>query len=95
MINLNADDDETSCLNVTLSPNPATTWTTINYSLPANVTKASLTITNSLGMNMYNTDLEGAAGNKVIDLRGFAAGVYIYTIQYEQSIETGKMVITR
>lgn len=95
MMNLNADDDETSCLNVTLSPNPATTWTTINYSLPANVTKASLTITNSLGMNMYNTDLEGAAGNKVIDLRGFATGVYIYTIQYEQSIETGKMVITR
>lgn len=80
---------------VTLSPNPATTWTTVNYTLPGNTTKAVLTLTNMLGVNVLTKELEDVQGNKVIDLRGLATGVYVYTIQYEQFTETGKLVITK
>lgn len=80
---------------VTQSPNPATTWTTVNYTLPGNTTKAVLTLTNMLGVNVLTKELEDVQGNKVIDLRGLATGVYVYTIQYEQFTETGKLVITK
>jgi hypothetical protein len=40
-------------------------------------------------------ELEGTQGNKVLDLRNFAAGVYVYTILYEQYTEIGKLAITK
>lgn len=84
-----------TAFDVTLSPNPATTWTTVNYTLPDNTTKAVLTLTNMLGVNVLTKELDGSQGNKVIDLSGFATGVYVYTIRYEQFTETGKLVITK
>ena len=84
-----------TAFDVTLSPNPATTWTTVNYNLPGNTTKAVLTLTNMLGVNVLTKELDGTQGNKVIDLRGLATGVYVYTIRYEQFTETGKLVITK
>lgn len=84
-----------TAFDVTLSPNPATTWTTVNYTLPGNTTKAVLTLTNMLGVNVLTKELDGSQGNKVIDLSGFATGVYVYTIRYEQFTETGKLVITK
>lgn len=80
---------------VTLSPNPATTWTTINYTLPDNMTKAVLTLTNALGVNVLTKELEGTQGNKTLDLHNLAPGVYIYTVQCGQLVENGKLVITR
>lgn len=82
-------------LNVSVAPNPATTWTTINYILPKHGTKALLTLTNALGVNVLSMELEGAQGSKVLDLRDLAAGVYVYTIRYEQYTEIGKLVITK
>lgn len=88
-------ESKTSSLNVSVGPNPATTWTTINYTLPEEGKKAMLTLTNSIGVNVLSMELEGAQGNKVLDLRNFAAGVYVYTIRYEQYTEIGKLVITK
>ncbi len=78
-----------------VGPNPATTWTTVEYTLPSETSTAILTLTNTLGINVLSTDLNGKQGNKVLDLRGLASGIYIYTIRYEQHIETGKLIITK
>ncbi len=88
-------ESKTSSMNVSVGPNPATTWTTVNYTLPEEGKKALLTLTNSIGVNVLSMELEGVQGNKVLDLRGFAAGVYVYTIRYEQYTEMGKLVITK
>ena len=90
----NSFEGNASSLNVSVSPNPATTWTTVNYSLPDNGSKALLTLTNSLGVNVFSMELDGVQGNKVIDLRNLSAGVYIYTIRFEHYTETGKLIIT-
>ena len=93
MTHSNITEKEEKVLNVSVAPNPATTWTTVNYSLPKQGTKALLTLTNVLGVNVLSVELEGAQGSKVLDLRGLAAGVYVYTIRYEQFTEIGKLVI--
>ena len=80
---------------VNVSPNPATTWTTVEYTLPSIETKALLTLTNTLGVNTLSSELAGIQGSKVLDLRPLAAGVYVYTIQCGQYLETGKLVITK
>ena len=82
-------------LKVSVAPNPAMTWTTVNYTLPEKGKKALLTLTNTLGVNVLSVELEGTQGNKVLDLRSLAAGVYVYTIRYEQFTEMGKLVITK
>lgn len=88
-------ESEENGLNVGVAPNPAMTWTMVNYSLPKQGTRASLTLTDMLGVKVLSMELEGTQGNKAIDLRNLAAGVYVYTVRYEQFIETGKLVITR
>lgn len=80
---------------VSVAPNPATTWTTIDYTLPAKAPKAILTLTNAVGVNVLSKELEGVQNSKVLDLRGLAAGVYIYTIRCGQCVEKGKLVITK
>ena len=80
---------------VSVAPNPATTWTTINYTLPDEGKKAFLTLTNPIGVNVLSIELEGAQGNKILDLRNLAAGVYVYTVRCEQFTGKGKLVITQ
>ena len=95
MTHSNITEKEEKVLNVSVAPNPATTWTTVNYALPKQGTKALFTLTNALGINVLSVELEGAQGSKVLDLRGLAAGVYVYTIRYEQFTEIGKLVIEK
>jgi hypothetical protein len=95
MTHSSLNESREKVLDVSVAPNPATTWTTVNYILPKHGTKALLTLTNALGVNVLSVELEGTQGNKVLDLRNLAAGVYVYTIRYEQFTEIGKLVITR
>lgn len=78
-----------------ISPNPATTWTTVDYTLPANMSKATLAITNTLGVTVMSIELNGKQGQKVLDLRGLADGVYLYTIRCGEYVNTGKLVVTK
>lgn len=78
-----------------ISPNPATTWTTVDYTLPANMSKATLAITNTLGVTVMSTELNGKQGQKVLDLRGLADGIYLYTIRCGEYVNTGKLVVTK
>lgn len=78
-----------------VSPSPATTWTTVDYTLPAGATKAVMTLTTTMGVKVMEVELNGNQGSKVLDLRSLAAGVYVYSIRCGEHVQTGKLVITK
>lgn len=78
-----------------VSPSPATTWTTVDFTLPAGATKASMTLTSTMGVKAMEVELNGNQGSKVLDLRSLAAGVYVYSIRCGEHMQTGKLVITK
>ena len=80
-------------LQMKVHPNPATTWVAIDYTLPTDNTKAVIGITNALGVEVMQVPLNGNAGQKVVDLRGLADGVYTYTILCGEFSQTGKLVV--
>jgi len=75
-------------------PNPAGTNTLINYYLPANTTRAAISISDSKGrrVKIYNaTEGEGQVNIRRGDL---AAGTYTYTLIADGNvIETRKMIL--
>ena len=82
-------------LSISVKPNPATTWTAVDYSLPAKLSKATITVSNVLGVIVMSTELNGNQGQKVLDLHGLADGVYLYTIKCGEYVQTGKLVIAK
>lgn len=79
---------------VKVSPNPATTWTVIDYILPQGFDKLSFTLTNMHGVQVLNTFFYGNQGQKTIDLQTVSPGIYFYTISYGEYAINGKIVIT-
>ena len=65
---------------VSVSPNPATTWAVVDYTMPSKMSKASVVITNTLGVTMMSTELNGDQGQKVLDLRDLSDGVYFVRV---------------
>ena len=90
-----ASVNEAMGFTVSVSPNPAATWATVDYALPAKTSKATVTIANTLGVSVLSTELDGSQGQKVLDLRGLADGVYVYTVRCGELIHTGKLVVTK
>ena len=82
-------------LSVSANPNPATTWTAIDYALPDGAVKATLTLTNTLGVTVQTVELNGKQGQRVLDLRDLANGVYIYSVRCGSLLQTGKLVIAK
>ncbi|WP_373728269.1 T9SS type A sorting domain-containing protein [Bacteroides heparinolyticus] len=82
-------------MSVTVQPNPATTWATVDYTLPTKLSKATISVTNALGITVMTDELNGNQGQKVIDLRPLANGVYVYTVRCGECVRTGKLVITK
>lgn len=80
---------------VGISPNPATTWTAVEYTLPVNMAKATITVSNALGVTVMTTELNGNQGQKVLDLRGLADGVYVYTVSCGEYMHSGKLIVTK
>ena len=80
---------------VSVTPNPATTWTIVDFALPNKVTKAMCTLTNTIGVKMLDVELNGNKGQKVLDLRNLSDGIYIYSVNCEGFSQTGKLVIAK
>ncbi len=74
------------------APNPATAWTEIDYTLPLDEEKASLVITNSLGVNVMTVELDGNKGRKTLYLEQLPAGVYTYFVKCGEYTITGKLM---
>ncbi len=77
------------------SPNPATTWVAVDYTLPGGASKAVLAVTNALGVTVMSTELDGSTGQKVLDLRPLANGVYTCTVLCGKYQMTGKLVVAK
>lgn len=80
---------------VNVSPNPATTWMAVDFTLPNKVTKALFTLTNTIGVEVLNVELNGSQGQKVLDLRHLPNGVYVYFVRCVGLKHTGKLVIAK
>lgn len=80
---------------VSLKPNPAATWIAIDYTLPMDYGKATVEIANTLGVKVLQKRLNGHEGQSVVDLRGFANGVYTLTVMCGEYVLTEKLVISR
>lgn len=80
---------------ITLTPNPAATWVEIDYMLPDPNKRAKLSFSNIIGVKVFECEFEGEQGKKVIDLRGWTDGLYIYTLQFEDYVQTGKLLISK
>jgi len=78
-----------------VSPNPASTWTTVAYTLPSETSSATMSLMNTLGIEVQRLALEGLQGQKAIDLRNLPNGIYIYMIRCGEYIETGKLLISK
>ncbi len=97
----NAASPDPSLLNkalgfsASISPNPANTWAAIDYTLPVGASKATLTLTNALGVAVMTAELNGNQGQKVLDLRPLAAGVYGYSVRCREHVMNGKIVVTK
>jgi len=82
-------------MDVSVKPNPATTWTAVDYTLPAKMAQATIRVTNALGVTVMTAELNGNQGQKVLDLRDLADGVYVYTVSCGEYVQTGKLVIAK
>ncbi len=77
----------------TVSPNPAKNTANINVGSAAKDLK-KIIITNSVGqvMSMINADANQAT--YTVDLQSYAAGMYYIQCQYNNGVETQKLVVT-
>jgi hypothetical protein len=89
------DLNEALGFTVNVSPNPATTWMAIDFTLPNKVTKASFSLINTFGIEVQNVELNGNQGQRVIDLSHLPDGVYVYVVSCTGLLYTGKLVITK
>ncbi len=80
-------------LKVEVSPNPATSSVEISYVLPEKEKTATFVLTNTLGVNVLTTELEGNNGVATINLDNIPSGIYFYTVRSGDDVMTGKLVV--
>ncbi len=61
-------------------PNPAVNMVNVDYSIPASVNKASITITNMLGCKVKEVKLDSYSGKSQIDVSELINGIYFYSL---------------
>ncbi len=77
-----------------LYPNPATSYVSINYDLPAQVETASVKIMNILGSVVKNEVMNKNASNLRVDVSDLTNGVYFYSVIINNEVyKTKKLVV--
>ena len=79
-------------MKASFAPNPASAWTEIDFTLPAEEKRATLVITNVLGVNVMTIELIGNHGRKTLFLENLPSGVYNYFIRCGEYVVTGKLM---
>ena len=90
--NLKSDMAAAMGMKADFAPNPATAWTEIDFTLPAEEKRATLVITNALGVNVMTIELIGNHGRKTLFLENLPSGVYTYFIRCGEYVVTGKLM---
>ncbi|MCR5645527.1 MAG: T9SS type A sorting domain-containing protein [Bacteroidales bacterium] len=80
---------------IEITPNPATTRISIEYSIPSGMEFAELVLSNIMGMIVLNAELHGSQGQKTLDVSGLANGIYYYVFRCGEIVKTGKIVIAK
>jgi len=78
------------------TPNPAEGKTTINYTIAANASVVSFTVTDVLGNVVYTENkgtVNAGAYSVVLDTEAMNSGVYFYTLTVNNQKETKKMMV--
>jgi hypothetical protein len=78
-----------------LYPNPATSFVTINYDLPQEVTNASVRIINILGSVVKNEVMNKNATSLRMDISDLTNGVYFYSIVINDKVYKTKKLIVK
>lgn len=82
-------------LSIAVKPNPATTWVALDFTLPGDAKVAAIEIINSLGEKVMQSQLNANVGQKVLDLRELANGVYTVTVLCGEYYLTEKLIVTK
>ncbi|MBR3709406.1 MAG: T9SS type A sorting domain-containing protein, partial [Bacteroidales bacterium] len=90
----NTEEREARDFKVTVTPNPASSQATVEYTLPEGSTRAALSVVNTLGEKMTELGLEGNRGSRIVGLHELPAGVYFIVVT-DQSGKTssGKVIL--
>ena len=91
----NEDLGKAMGFSVNVSPNPASTWVAVDYTLPDGMEKALMRVFNAFGVTVAAYDLHGKETQKVLDLRDMAPGIYTYAVSCGKYSQNGKLVIVR
>lgn len=81
--------------NLTVDPNPAREWAAFAYTLPENIGKAVIKITDATGKVVKKVEVNGTQGQYVWDTREIKPGVYFYTLVVKGIGKTSKLVVTK
>lgn len=78
------------------SPNPATNYTYIPYTLETAGT-ATIKVTNLMGEVVYERNVQGSPGaaRLKVDVTDISAGIYLYSIEADQKVKTKRMLINK
>jgi hypothetical protein len=80
-------------LKVSVEPNPASTWTAIDYTLPVAEYRGLIEITDNLGRVIKQVEISNQTGQYILDTRDFKTGIYYYAIKCNDVQRTGKLII--
>ncbi len=77
-------------------PNPAINTVNVDYSIPESVRKATITITNMLGVKVKEVKLENRSGKARIPVSELVNGIYFYSlVADDQVMITRKFTVKR
>lgn len=76
-------------------PNPAESFVSFNYDIPAEVNTAEILITNLLGAVVYEGVLSGQNGTARVDVSNFTEGIYFATLRLDGQIATTQKVLVQ
>lgn len=82
-------------MEISVKPNPASTWAAFDYKLPYETANALLVITDLSGRDVSSFELYGKQGQKLFDTRPLPSGTYIYTLKSGNKQLTGKFTIVK
>jgi len=68
-------------LSIGIKPNPATVYSSIDYTLPIGTEQAVLQLINVEGKIIYSENITGKIGQITLDIRSYNSGAYIIKIQ--------------
>ena len=81
-----------SDIKISVHPNPATTWITIDFVLPDGMNSVKLTISDAQGRTVDKLTLTGRQGQKLLDTRNYSPGMYFYKSDKNEKV-SGKFIV--